>query len=30
MSIAEALIGLSYLIILGIAGAISIMWWADE
>jgi hypothetical protein len=30
MSIAEMMIGMSYLVILAIAGSLAIMWWMEE
>jgi hypothetical protein len=30
MSIAEIVIGMSYLVILAIAGSLAIMWWMEE
>ena len=30
MSIAEMVIGMSYLVILGIAGALAIFWWTED
>ena len=30
MGIAEMVIGMSYLVILGIAGALAIFWWTEE
>lgn len=30
MSIAEMVVGMSYLVILGIAGSLAIVWWMEE
>jgi hypothetical protein len=30
MSIAEMMIGMSYLVILAVAGSLAIMWWMEE
>ena len=30
MSIAEMMIGMSYLVILAIAGSLAFMWWMEE
>jgi hypothetical protein len=30
MTVADVVVGLSYLVILGIAGSLAIMWWTEE
>jgi hypothetical protein len=30
MSVADLVVGLSYLVILAIAGSMAIMWWTEE
>jgi len=30
MSIAEIVIGMSYLVILAVAGSLAVMWWMEE
>ncbi len=30
MNVADLVIGVSYLVILGIAGSLALMWWMEE
>lgn len=30
MSLADVVVGVSYLVILGIAGSMAIMWWSED